>query len=209
MSLTLSLLTLALLQLLAGISPGPSLVLVSSFSASVSRAASIFVVVGVLLATTVWACVAALGMDIVLKQFPQYFGVIRLLGAAYLLWLGYEMIHGAVNKKSASITSAARRNVSPGKAVAVGFYVNITNPKTVAYYSSLFVALLPPNASFMVSASFVFVAVFVSAIWWLFVACLFSTKRVRSIVSRFSRRIEFVMGSALVILGLKLAVGRQ
>jgi len=112
MSFTMSLLTLGLIQLLAGISPGPSLVLVRSFSASVSRTVELYVVSGVLLATTVWACIAALGMEIILTQFPQYLVVIRLPGAAYLLWLGFKMIHSAVTNSGINFTNEVRSGIS-------------------------------------------------------------------------------------------------
>jgi len=63
--------------------------------------------------------------------------------------------------------------------VLQGFLVNVGNPKTLAYYTSVFSVLLPPGLNGAALSEVILVAVAVSFTWWCLVALVFSNIRIK------------------------------
>ena len=98
--------------------------------------------------------------------------------------------------------------VSAREAVRSGFLTNMLNPKSMAYYSSIFVVMLPSDASSWLFAAAVGTALLVSAIWWMSVALFFASSPIRQAYRRARRWIDGVMGVVLIGLGVRLALSR-
>jgi threonine/homoserine/homoserine lactone efflux protein len=69
--------------------------------------------------------------------FPSLFRVVRLAGAAYLLWLGIGAVRRALAAQAPAAAAVAPR---PGSDLRNGFAVQIANPKIVLFFT----AVLPP-----------------------------------------------------------------
>ena len=200
------LLSIAAVQLLAAASPGPNFIIVTSSSIGESRRRGLLVVCGVLLATLTWAVLAACGLGVVIVQFPAIYTVLQLTSAAYLIWLGGKMLIGVARNRYAAQTNGQARSTSAWQAVRTGFLTNMTNPKSIAYYSSLFVVMIPPDPPLWLFAAAVGTALLVSAAWWVAVALFFAVAPVRRSYERARRGIDAIMGGVLVCVGLRLAV---
>lgn len=199
---------IAVVQFLAAASPGPSFIVISSHASSGSRKTALFSAMGVLIATVTWAGLAVLGLGAVLAAYPRLYMVIQYAGAAYLIWLGLRMVIAGIKNRYREPLMLEMPTLSHRKVVAEGFLINITNPKTIAYYTSLFTALIPADAASWVFIAGAAVAVGVSAVWWVSVALLFSTGAIKAGYSKARRYIDMVMGGALVLLGLRLVANR-
>lgn len=194
-------------QLLAAASPGPTFVVVTSHATSGSRRAGLKAAAGVLAATATWACLAALGLGAVVGRLPWLYGALQFAGAAYLVFLGARMVLGALRGGGRAATAAA----GPARgwvAVRAGFLTNIANPKSVAYYASLFAVMVPGDAPPWLLSSAVATALLVSTAWWAAVALLFSLPPVRRGYEAVRRWVDLVAGGLLVALGVRLAVSR-
>jgi len=125
---------------LAQISPGPNLVAVASTSLSSGRTAGLFTVLGVALGIFFWASLFAFGVGTLLVSFPETITVMRIVGGAYLLYLGIKAIRAAFGTKGISIieTSISIGNFS---ALRKGLLVNLTNPKTALMWVAISVYL--------------------------------------------------------------------
>ena len=200
--------TFALIHLLAAASPGPNLFLVTSTSATVSRRSGVLVVAGILLAVLTWSSATALGLAAVISKSQILYASIQYLGAIYLMWLGVKLIWTSFRNEPGFSHPDVMRADSVWIYVVRGYMVNITNPKTIAYYTSMFAILIPLGSPNWVYFSAVCVAVVVSSIWWLSVAFMFSSSRAKIILLKSQRKLDFLMGSALVVLGAKLAIDR-
>jgi len=146
---------LGALALLAGahtlgvISPGPNFLFVSSTAMNQSRRAGVGAGLGVAAGSITWAGLTLSGLGLVISHLPQVYDAMRFVGAAYLIWLGGKMAW----KAGAPMQSVA--------AVASGFWisarrawlVNMTNPKSLAYYASVFAVLVPAHAPIWVYAA--------------------------------------------------------
>ena len=194
----------AFAHLVAAASPGPNFVLLSKIAISVSRTAGVIAAMGILASAAVWSISAALGLNLVLDTYPTLRFALRFVGAAYLIWLGSGMIMGALRSRNERNSDQALEPTSAVTAFGRGFLVNITNPKTIAYYTSIFALLVPEGASKGAMVEIVIIALSVTAIWWISVALLFSNKSVANMFYRIRCGIEFLAGSAFIVFGTRM-----
>jgi threonine efflux protein len=201
------LLTIAVVQLLAAASPGPTFMIVSNASIAGSRRLGLLAVCGVLLATLTWALLSAIGLGVVIARLPALYTALQAAGALYLVWLGVKMLMTALRQRE-TLANDQVATMSAREALQFGFLTNILNPKSIAYYSSIFVVMLPSHASPWLFAAAVGTALCVSAIWWISVVLFFASKPIRQAYRRARRWIDAAMGSVLIGLGVRLALSR-
>src|SRR4051794_15481816 len=103
-----------------------------------SRSA-VWVAAGVLAADLVWAGAAVGGVTAVLVASEPAFVALRLVGAAYLIYLGVRLLFAHLGKLlSITAVSVDRRPPRPrGPALRQGFLCDMTNPKTVLVFTSV------------------------------------------------------------------------
>ncbi|MFF3026770.1 LysE family translocator [Microbacterium sp. NPDC057944] len=119
--------------------PGPSVLFVIGRSLSLGRRAGVLSVVGNALGTVPAVVAVAFGVGAIVASSALAFTVIKIVGAAYLVWLGIQAIRHRHDHRA----DAAREPASAGKLLRQGFVVGVTNPKTIAF----FVAVLPQFVS--------------------------------------------------------------
>jgi threonine/homoserine/homoserine lactone efflux protein len=118
--------------------PGPSVVFVVGRALAYGRGVALSTVVGNALGLLVVLALVALGLGVVVQDSIAVFTVLRLLGAAYLVWLGVQAIrhrHGF----TVTGTGAAAVPLSRRRALRQGFVVGASNPKAFI----IFAAVLP------------------------------------------------------------------
>ena len=199
-------LSIAAVQLLGAASPGPNFIIVTSYSIGESRRRGLLVVCGILLGTLSWAILAACGLGVLIAHFPSVYAALQLASAGYLIWLGGKMLTNVVRNHRAAPVSGHAPATSAWQAVRTGFLTNMTNPKSIAYYSSLFGVVIPPDAPSWLLAAAVGTALLVSAAWWISVAMFFAVARIRRSYERARRAIDAVLGGALIVVGVRLAI---
>lgn len=119
--------------------PGPAVLFIVARSAGQGRRAGLLSVAGIGLGNSVLALATALGAAAVLASSPLAFGVVKWLGAAYLVWLGVRKLVGG----EGALTSPGTAAPPAGRAVlGQAFLVAILNPKTALF----FLAFLPQFA---------------------------------------------------------------
>ena len=124
--------------LLLALSPGPDNLFVLVQSATGGRRAGFAVVAGLMLGVMVHTLAVALGLAAVFAASATAFTVLKLLGAAYLLYLAW----GAWRAPAMLVASDAGAPAHPPpwpRLMARGVVMNLTNPKVVLF----FLALLP------------------------------------------------------------------
>jgi threonine efflux protein len=101
------------------------------------------------------------------------------------------------------------RSMSGWRAVRAGYLTNISNPKVIAYYVSLFGVTVSPDAPGTMFVAAVATALLVSAAWWSFVPLFFALPVVQKVYVRVRRQMDGIMGGRLIVLGGRLLVSRQ
>ena len=117
--------------------PGPTILLVLSYSISHGRQAALPLVAGVALGDAVAITLSLIGLGTLLAASAFWFTVIKWLGGLYLIYLGILMLRDAT--RSRTVQTARTPGASPSKLFMSAFVVTALNPKSIVF----FIALLP------------------------------------------------------------------
>lgn len=123
------------LSLMLGFSPGPDNVFVMLQSATHGRRAGWWVVLGLCTGLVGHTLAVALGLAAVFAASATAFSVLKLAGAAYLVWLAWQALRAPISPLPAAQAAPPRRR---GMYLR-GVVMNLTNPKVAIF----FLALLP------------------------------------------------------------------
>ncbi|WP_085579213.1 MULTISPECIES: LysE family translocator [unclassified Pseudomonas] len=131
-SLWLFFLALAVVYLL----PGPDMILLLQTGARQGRGAALATAVGLAVARGCHVALAGLGLAALFKAAPWTFDVVRLAGAAYLLWLGVQCLRSTLlpDLSAAQVPDA---KAQWREAVRRGLLTNLLNPKALLFCSVL------------------------------------------------------------------------
>lgn len=191
-----------LVDLLALVSPGPNFVLITSAAVSKSRTQAIWTAFGIACGSLFWASAAALGIAAVFESLPLLGLMLKIAGIAYLIYLGTKLLRSSGIDSLPSSKNARRDD---HQSFWTGFLVNITNPKSAAYYASVFAALLTPDLPLWVLIVLVVSIAAMSLIWHGLLAVVLSNPSVQSKYVLVSKTVDRICGSFLIFLGIKLA----
>lgn len=207
MAFALALAGIALAHLLAAASPGPSFVVVVRESVAESRRAGLFAAFGIALASLAWAALVILGLSVILQQAAWLYSVLRLLGGAYLVYLGIRLWLGA--PKPLDVQTATTGAPAHGRALRSGFLTQLLNPKAAVFFGSIFAVLLAPGFPDWVKGAALTIVVVNEFLWFALVASLFSTGRARQAYGRAKIWIDRAAGTCLALLGIRLALSER
>ncbi|CAJ0791462.1 Leucine efflux protein [Ralstonia condita] len=215
---TLGIVNLPLFMLavfLLNVTPGPDTAYIVGRSVSQGRAAGLLSALGVSAGCCVHVLAVAFGLTALLAASTVAFTVIKVVGAAYLIYLGGRMLlappgrDDAVDEADTATQSAAARRPRPVRSLFVqGFLTNVLNPKVVLFFLSFFPQFVDPHASHKAAAFLALGAVFIamSTVWNSMVAWVAAsvTRRVAG-KPGIKRWLDRVVGTAFIGLGARLA----
>jgi len=138
----LGLYVVASLALIA--TPGQDMVYVITRSLAQGRFAGVCSALGVCLGILVHTALAALGVGAILQASEALFVMLKLAGAAYLVYLGLGMI---LARYTAPIDGATRTPLSPLSLVWQGILSNVTNPKIVLFFFAFLPQFVGPASA--------------------------------------------------------------
>lgn len=196
-------LAIASVFLLGAMSPGPDFVAVTSHALA-DRRSGLTVALGVTVAILVWAALAMFGLGAIVARNLWLYTTVRVAGALYLIYLGIRILLSVRRTAPAEATRPAGGGARA--ALRTGFLVGITNPKTAAFFGSLFITVLPLAAPFWVQAVTLVIIGSLAIGWFGLVALVFSTGRARAAYAKLRRAIDALLGGLLVALGLRLVL---
>lgn len=198
-------LTVALVHLLAVISPGPDFVLITRNSLVYSRKTGIYSAIGLGLGILVHVTYSLIGVGLIIAQSVVLFTIIKFFGAGYLMYLGYK----SLTSKSSHLSIQAEQHktdISKWQAIRIGFLTNVLNPKATLFFLSLFTLIISPSTPLGVKLFMGFEMSVVTGLWFALVAYLFSHHFVKSRFEKVQHFAEKFIGVVLIALGLKVAL---
>jgi len=195
--------TIMVVHLLAVASPGPDFAVVVKQSITHGRTTALWTSLGVGTGILLHVLYSLLGIGVIVSQSLLAFTVMKFLGAAYLILIGWKALRTKPAGAVASVKSQAARP-SAGRAYWMGFLTNGFNPKATLFFLSLFTVVIAADTPLMVQAAYGMYMAFATALWFCLISFLFSSDRVRRQFSRIGHWFERMMGAALLGLGLKL-----
>ncbi|WP_076419794.1 LysE family translocator [Colwellia sp. UCD-KL20] len=126
------------------LSPGPAAIAVTAEAASNGFKKSALVILGIATANVVFFVLSATGIITLIIASHTLFSVIKWIGVAYLLYLGFGAIFS--NSGPLSINSSRKLESKAYKVFMRGFILEISNPKALLYFSALLPQFIDINA---------------------------------------------------------------
>jgi threonine/homoserine/homoserine lactone efflux protein len=120
--------------------PGPDMAVVTRRALVGGRPDASRAAAGVVAGLIVWGSLAVLGLTALLAASPTAYLVVRVLGVAYLAFLGVQAFRSTGGR-----TSSAPSTTAQGKPFVTGLTANLLNPKIAVFYSALLPTLAPPS----------------------------------------------------------------
>jgi RhtB (resistance to homoserine/threonine) family protein len=194
--------------ILLNLTPGPDTVYILGRSIAQGREAGVASALGISLGSIFHTCAAALGLSAILATSAVAFGTIKLIGGAYLIFLGAKIILD--RRKQLSLPSNFRRRTTVA-AFRQGTLTNIFNPKVALFFLAFLPQFIDPASNAKVPAFILLGLTFVTTgtIWCLILAWFASafSERLRA-NQAISQWLNRTAGALFILLGLRLATAK-
>jgi RhtB (resistance to homoserine/threonine) family protein len=188
------------------VTPGVDMALVTKNALLYGRRSAQATAIGINLGILVWTIAAALGLAALIAASAAAFTVVKLAGAAYLIYLGVQALRGSRGEHVDGSPHAPRR----GSAFRQGLASNLLNPKIAVFFTSLLPQFVDagqagPRELLLLGALFNLMGL----VWLLSYAALAARGRDLFRRPRVRRAIDRVTGVTLIGLGVRLAFERR
>ncbi len=196
--------------LLLNLAPGPDLLFVLSRTLSGGRRVGLAAACGVCSGALVHVSAAALGLSAILATSALAFSLVKYVGAAYLLYLGFQALRSAGDGLPQELARAPR--CSAWQAYRQGILVDILNPKAAIFFMAFLPQFVRPDQGAVALQLFglgllvVLVAIMVEGGFVLLAARASSALRASPRVGRWLDR---ALGSVLIGLGIRLGLAER
>jgi threonine/homoserine/homoserine lactone efflux protein len=191
------------------VTPGPDTALTIRNTLLGARRAGVFTALGVVTGQAVWALTTSAGIAALLLASKPAFTAVKLVGAAYLVFLGSQALLAAFRSgdwKETVLEDRPRRRLPAAAAYRQGVISNLGNPKMAAFFPSLLPQFAPSGeASFWALLLLGLVFCTLTLVW--LTGYAFAVAKAGDFLRRpkIRRAIEGVTGAVLVALGLRVA----
>jgi threonine/homoserine/homoserine lactone efflux protein len=198
----LSLLSLALIQLIAISSPGPDFLLVVRSTLKHGRKTGYLYALGIASGITLYSAAVVFGLGYLGKEAHQILRIIAILGGFFLLYMSYKCFTSKTHLTSAKMSQGEA--CSKKKAWTTGFITNISNPKVMVYFVSILPIFVQKYNNFGYHLAIVLIIVLINVSWFMTMATIIGLPRVRNFFIRYSHTLEKIFGTILILFALML-----
>ncbi len=191
--------------LLVGImSPGPSFLWVARTTVATTRSHGVAAAAGMGVGGLFFALLVLLGLHSLLLAMPVLYLSIKMMGGLYLLFLAFQIFKGASKALLVQVSDVAQGSLNRSFSSALA--IQLSNPKTLLYYASVFAALLP-KGMLMSEILPLAVAIFlVEFSWYAAVAVALSTNGPRQAYLRSKRWIDYCASGLISLIAINLLI---
>jgi threonine efflux protein len=199
---------ITVVHLLAAASPGPDFAYVTRQSLVHGRRAGLLASAGIALGLAIHIVYSAAGLAAVIAHSVHWMTAIKLLGGAYLLYLGIKGLRAKAGPPDSGV--ARDLPASAPRQVLGGFLCNAFNPKAPIYFLALFTVVLSPGLPLPTLLAYGAWIMVLQWLWFSLVATVFAHRLIRDRLFAARHWIDRAFGAAMVALGVRvLASARE
>ena len=210
-----SMLTFTAIALLLTITPGADTMLVMRSVVARGQRAGLLTTIGICCGLFVHASLSAVGLSVILVRSAAAFELVKLVGAAYLIFLGVQSLWRVMHHQSRVADDAplerghgtARTKRRP---FLEGLLTNVLNPKVAVFYLAFLPQFIRPGDPVLLKSVFLASIHFLLGLLWLSLVTLV-LGRLRAVLTRphIQQRLEAITGVILIAFGVRLALERH
>ncbi|WP_299700474.1 LysE family translocator [uncultured Tateyamaria sp.] len=188
--------------------PGPAMLYATAQTLARGARAGLMAALGLHVGGYVHVLAAAFGLALLFELVPPLYVALKLIGAAYLIWLGLQMIR----TRNARVNATPQGDSNPARAFRQSMIVEILNPKTALFFMAFLPQFSDPATALPIWAQMLILGTVVNVVFssadLVCVALAHRMSRLLAHTSRASARVKALGGSILVGLGLTVALDR-
>lgn len=188
------------------ISPGANLAVVLRCAAGGNQRAAVAATAGLTAGKIMWAAASLVGLAALLAASATAYQVVRLLGAAYLVFLGVQALWSSRRKTAgADDAETDAPPLAPSRAFVRGLVGDVLNPKVGLFYATVFPQFIEPGDPLVLTAALLLALHAIILMTWYPTISFLLTRAGRAVRPGLARAAERVMGGVLVALGVRVA----
>ena len=191
------------------ISPGPNGFLIAKTVPMSGQKAGFANVGGFVAAFYVHGTLSIFGISILLVQSAVAFTLFKMLGAAYLIWIGIKAIRSAINQKAITnigLPQETQKKSSIRNAFLEGFVTNALNPKVSMFYLAAFPQFITLESNAFSAYALVSAHSLVNLIWFSIMVLALSRVKSAANSAKFRKWLNSITGVVFIGFGAKLAL---
>ena len=197
--------TVALLNLLGAMSPGPDFVMTVRNTLCYSRRSGIFTGLGISAALMIHLFYCAAGIGLLISKSILLFTLIKILGAGYLIYMGIASIL-AKGSKLDLVAEKSRTDLTRLQAFKMGFLTNVLNPKVTLFFLGLFTFVIANSTPVYIILIISAIVIATAFCWFSVVSISLSQPKIQQAFLKYERTINYTLGGFLMLLGIKIAL---
>ena len=194
---------MVIIHLMAVMSPGPDFFMAIRNSLIYSRKTGVYTAIGFGIGIGVHIIYCSVGLALIISKSILAFNIIKFLGAGYLIFIGIQSILSKSSHQQMKET-VDKKDISPLKAIRIGFLTNVLNPKATLFFLSLFTFVIGPSTPNYILALLGLTMMINTTLWFSLVAVFFTQQRIQKTFYRFQKIFNRIFGGVLILIGLKL-----
>jgi threonine/homoserine/homoserine lactone efflux protein len=196
--------------LLISASPGPAMALIVRRAAVHGWRAAVPTVLGVEIGLYLWALAAAAGFAALVAASQTAFVVLKVVGAGVLLWLGLRAWRSAWRGADPAGQSAGPDGHGRVRAFVDGVVVQLANPKLAIFMIAFYPQFVPADRPlFATTAGLALLQVIIETVFYTGLAYVVGRAGATFRSSAVRRRIDALLGTVLVGLGVRVALSSR
>jgi len=202
------------IALVATITPGPAIMLVSANSSSYGVRKTIYTILGNISGLFCMSLLAVLGLSTVIIYSAPVFFAFKIVGALYLIYLGVRLWRNGFTGKKIICSSTRNKSTAPEnyKLYMQGVFISLSNPKAIAFTTALFPQFIIPELT-LAPQFIVLVATFMFCSFSCLLGYAILASKARNLLVKQNGRplaiIGKAFGSIFIGSGIALAVATQ
>jgi len=197
--------TVGLLILFCVMLPGPDFAIVTRNTLLYSRTSGIFTALGIAAAVLIHILYCTLGIAIVIATSPMLLNFIKVIGSAYLFYLGFNsLLHNSKQKLSPDNPISYNKIISNPTAFKQGFLCNLLNPKAIIFFLAIFSSIIKPSTPLFFIVLLTIEMLIIVIAWFCFLSIFLSNPTVRKKLQKAEKYISKITGIILIYFAITL-----
>jgi threonine/homoserine/homoserine lactone efflux protein len=193
------------------VTPGPDTALVTKNALLHGRRPALGTSIGVTTGLLIWTIASAFGVAAIVRASEALFTAMKLIGGAYLVWLGIQALRAAGREKAADdVADNGGRGLNGVRGFRQGLINDLANPKIAAFFTSLLPQFIDPGEPVLVPFLVLGLLFAAMTLVWLCGFALMASKAGGLLTRpRVKAGLDRLTGVVLIALGLRLATERR